>query len=283
MRYARRLARILLVVAACAASSLASAQQRPLVTEDPEPIGDGRVLVEAGVETGVDVFYPVSGLRGDQMSVPVGLSFGFGSIAELQIDSGYQRLSIQSRESAPLGSRVPPDLTRTSDVIDAVVATKVRVVSEGQRRPAIGIRFATRLPNASNESGLGTDTTNFFAALLVGKTTGSLRIVGNAGIGILTSPRVGSVQEDALVASLSVARAFTEGFEIVGELAAQRVLFADEPPVGAEPRGALRAAARYTRGRWRVDGGLVVGVTRQDPDIGFTAGLTLVGNVFRGP
>ena len=28
----------------------ASAQQRPLVTEDPEPIGAGRVLIEGGID-----------------------------------------------------------------------------------------------------------------------------------------------------------------------------------------------------------------------------------------
>jgi hypothetical protein len=39
----------------------ASAQQRPLVTEDPETIGAGRVLVEAGVDWGRNATYPASG------------------------------------------------------------------------------------------------------------------------------------------------------------------------------------------------------------------------------
>ncbi len=30
----------------------AEGQQRPLVTQDPEVIGDGRLLIETGVETG---------------------------------------------------------------------------------------------------------------------------------------------------------------------------------------------------------------------------------------
>ena len=42
----------------------ASAQQRPLVTEDPEPIGAGRVLIEGGLDVAHNEQYPVSGLKG---------------------------------------------------------------------------------------------------------------------------------------------------------------------------------------------------------------------------
>jgi len=38
------------VLLACACARSASAQQRPLVTEDPETIGGGRLLVEAGID-----------------------------------------------------------------------------------------------------------------------------------------------------------------------------------------------------------------------------------------
>ena len=41
------------------------------------------------------------------------------------------------------------------------------VLSETTGRPAVGLRFATKLPNATNESGLGLDTTDFYASLLV--------------------------------------------------------------------------------------------------------------------
>ena len=63
------------------------AQQRPLLTEDPETIGAGRVLLEGGVEYDDDAVYPVSGLRGDLLRLPlVGVSIGISSIAEIQID-----------------------------------------------------------------------------------------------------------------------------------------------------------------------------------------------------
>src|SRR5438034_29341 len=76
----------------------ATAQQRPLVAEDPEPVGAGRILLEGGVDFLHDQQYPVSGLAGNLWRVPtLGVSVGISSIAELQIDGGlYSHLSISS-------------------------------------------------------------------------------------------------------------------------------------------------------------------------------------------
>lgn len=257
----------------------ALAQQRPLVTEDPEVIGQGRLLVEAGVETAANITYPVSGLVGHRVALPLGVSFGLGPSAELQIDSGANRLSIDRRIRGPLDSRVPADITRTSDVLDVVVATKIKVLSESTHRPAVGVRFATQLPNASNERGVGQDTLNFFASVLFAKTSGSYRVVGNAGVGLLSDVLEGSLQHDAFIGSVSVARAITSAFEVAGEFAGQKVLFADIPPIGAEPRGVFRAAARWTRGGWRVDAGILAGVTEREPDVGVSLGFTWVAQV----
>jgi hypothetical protein len=259
----------------------ASAQQRPLTTQDPEVIGDGRVLAEAGVETGTNAWYPLSGLRGDRFAVPVGICLGLGRFAELQLDTGYNWLGIDSREDAPLAFRVPPDITRTSDIIDVTVATKLRVLSEGKHRPSIGVRFETRLPNASNESGLGLDTTDFYFSILAGKTIGSFRIVGNAAIGILGNPLVATIQSDAFRGSLSVAHAVTRTVDIVGEVSGQSVWFATVPPPGAEPLGEVRTGVRYTRGSLRFDGGMLFGFTERSPDVGVIAGVTLVRQAFK--
>ena len=145
-----------------------AAQQRPLVTEDPEPIGAGRVLIEGGLDYAHNQDYPVSGLKGNLWRVPtIGLSVGLSSIAELQIDGGpFDRLDIGERRAAPLSSLLTVTGTTTHDVEDLVVATKIRLLSESAGRPAIGIRFATKLPNASNESGLGLDTIPGFTMLM---------------------------------------------------------------------------------------------------------------------
>ena len=84
---------------ALALAAPAAAQQRPLVTEDPETIGSGLILFEGGFDLGQEIFYPVSGLQGDLLRLPtLGLSFGLSSIAELQIDGGiYNRLKVTDR------------------------------------------------------------------------------------------------------------------------------------------------------------------------------------------
>jgi hypothetical protein len=269
-----------LLLAVCTATA-ALAQQRPLVTEDPETIGLGLVLIEGGFDVQRSVAYPASGLEGNLLRLPtVGVSFGISSIAELQIDGGlYNRLSVTKRESAPLSNLLDFTGDRTSDVEDITVATKIRVAAETAGRPAVGVRFATRLPNASNESGLGLDTTDFYASVLVGKTVQSVRVVGNAGLGILGEPTNGNSQNDVFTYGVSFARAVREGIEVVGEINGRLDTRKGDPPVGTESRGAFRVGGRITRGTVRVDGGIILGLTSRDPSIGVTAGLTWV---FRG-
>ena len=138
-------------------SRRADAQQRPLVTEDPETIGSGLVLIEAGVDYARDILYPVSGLTGHLLRLPtLGISFGVSSIAEIQVDGGiFNRLTVTDRDVAPLSSLVTFTGDETHTVEDLVIGTKVRLLSETEGRPAIGLRFATKLPNANSESGLG--------------------------------------------------------------------------------------------------------------------------------
>jgi hypothetical protein len=257
----------------------ASAQQRPLVTEDPETIGTGNVLLEAGFDVEHSVEYPVFGLEGNLLRAPtLGVSFGFSSILELQIDGGfYTRLNVTSREDAPLSPLLDFDGDSTHDVQDLVVATKIRLVPEAAGRPGFGIRLATKLPFAGNDSGLGLETMDFHVTALVGKTARSVRVVGNVGLGMLSDPLAGNEQDRVLLYGVSVARALQQGFEFVSEINGRlSTRDDDDQPTGTESRSALRVGARLTRGTVRVDGGLIVGLTSRDPSFGFTAGLTYV-------
>jgi len=182
--------RFVFVLAILAAAPSAFAQQRPLVTEDPETIGAGRILFEGGVDWANDAHYPASGLQGNLLRIPtLGLSFGISSIAEFQLDGGlHDRLSISQRDpNAPLAYLLTATGASTSDFSDIVVGTKIRVLAETAGRPALGVRFATKLPTASNESGLGTDSMDFSMALLGAKTVQSIR------------GKVGSVGSDAVL------------------------------------------------------------------------------------
>jgi hypothetical protein len=214
----------------------------------------------------------------------IGVSFGISSIAEIQLDGGlYNRLRISERNEAPLADMVTATGDSTHSVEDIVIATKVRLVPEGVAHPAIGFRFATRLPNASNESGIGLDTTDFFATLLFGKTIQSIRIVGNGGLGILGDPTRGDRQNDVVVYGVSMARAVTQAAEFVGEIVGRLDVRNGDPPPGTESRGIFRVGTRYTIGGWRGDASVFIGLTSNDPTVGVGAGFTYVFNAFSVP
>jgi len=267
------------------AAAPAAAQQRPLMTEDPETIGAGLVLIEGGIDYARDYFFTASGLQGNLLRIPaLGASIGVSSIAEVQIDGAlYQRLTVTDRRPAPLAHMLDFDGESTTGIDDIVVATKIRVLAEAAGRPAFGVRFATKLPNASNESGLGLDTTDFLATVLVGKTIQSTRVVGNIGVGLLGDPTRGDRQNDVLLYGISIARALAQGFEVVGEVNGRADTRAGDPPPGTESRAAMRLGTRYTRGTARVDAGLIIGMTSRDPSIGFTIGATYVFKGFTIP
>ena len=267
------------------AATTASAQQRPLTTEDPETIGAGRVLVEAGFDFAVEADYPVSGLEGHLFRFPlIGISVGVSSIAEIQIDGGFfNHLAIKERSVAPLSDMVTATGDSTSSVEDIVIGAKIRLVPEGTSHPAFGFRFATKLPNASNESGLGLDTTDFFASILVGKTVRSIRVVGNGGFAILGDPTRGDRQNDVVTYGLSLARAISDAAELVGEVNGRQDVRNGDPPPGTGSRSILRLGTRYTIGGWRGDAGVFIGPTSDDPNLGVGAGFTYVFNAFSGP
>jgi hypothetical protein len=276
---------LLITVIMSLAAGTAFSQQRPLVTEDPETVGAGRVLVEGGIEYAHDATYPVSGLQGQLVRLPlVGLSIGVSSIAEIQIDqASFSHLSITGRRRAPLSDLVTATGSSTTDADDLLIGAKIRIAPEGTTRPAFGFRFATKLPNAGNESGLGLDTTDFFASVLAAKTTESVRIVGNLGLGILGDPTNGNRQNDVVTYGVSFARAITNEAEVVGEINGRANTRAAGPLPGTESRSIARMGLRYTRGGWRADGAVLIGATNNDPGIGVTAGFTYVFTAFQIP
>jgi hypothetical protein len=151
------------------------------------------------------------------------------------------------------------------------------------RRPAFAFRFATRLPNANNETAIGLDTTDFYASIIAGKTVQSIRVVGNLGLGILGDPVIGNRQNDVTLYGLSFARALTDQAEVVGEINGWINTRNGVPPPGTDSRGIVRLGGRYTIGAWRADAAILFGVTARDPGFGFAAGATYVFKAFNVP
>jgi hypothetical protein len=274
---------VLAITIVVALARPSAAQQRPLVTEDPEPIGAGRVLIEGGIDAAHNQEYPASGLKGNLWRLPtLGVSVGLSSIVELQVDGGlHDQLTITERKAAPLAGLLTVTGTSTHDVEDVVIATKIRLLQETAGRPAIGIRLGTKLPTASTESGLGLGTTDFYGSLLGAKTVQSIRVVGNLGVAILSDPTSGNRHTQALTYGASLARAVTQSAELVGELNGRLSTGTAFP--GTESRGTLKLGGRYTQGPIRFDAGVFFGLTSIDPTIGVTAGFTYVFNAFTIP
>ena len=273
---ARALALAVLLPVLCAAP--AAGQQRPLLTEDPESIGSGMMLLEGGFEYTWEQPYPVSGLRGHRLRAPMlGVSFGVSSIAEVQIDGiSYQRLRVLERGRGPLSALVNVSGDAAQDMEDLVVGTKVRLIPETDVSPSFALRFATRLPNAGNESGLGVDSMAFFNTLLVGKSIGPARILANVGLGILSDPLRGDRQNDVVMYGVSVARALNPFTEVVAEVNGHANTRRGTPPPGTDTSGHLRAGVRYRLGPLRIDGAVISGLTSRDGKFGVTAGLTWI-------
>jgi hypothetical protein len=281
-----RLRSALALFAILISAAPAAAQQRPLATEDPEPIGAGRILLEGGIDFSTDNVYPTSGLSGDLLRFPtLGVSIGISSIAELQIDGGlYNNLSISGFDpAAPLADLLTVSGDSAHDVENITVSTKIRVLAEAPGRPALAVRFATKLPNGENETGITLDTFDFAATLLGAKTIQSVRIVGNVGLGILSDPTNADHQNDVLLYGASFARAITDRAEFVGEVNGRWSTRSGGPFPGTESRSLLNLGGRYTVGSLRIDGQLFFGLTTFDPTIGVGAGFTYVFTAFQVP
>lgn len=260
-------------------SGTAHAQQRPLVTEDPETIGTGRILLEGGFSFESDQAFPANVIEGDVRRLgSFGASVGISPTAEIQIDGGLlQRLDVTARPLLAPGVIVPFEIgPHTSGFEDLIVATKIRLAAESASRPALGVRFGTKLPTAAPEKGIGLGTTDFFASFLLAKTVQSVRTVGNVGLIVLGNPETPRDSATALGFGVSVARALTNEFEVVGELNGRLTPFEKIVPRGLESRGVFRLAGRYTYAMLRLDFGLLAGLTTRDPSFGISAGATYV-------
>jgi hypothetical protein len=267
-----------LLVAPLAAGALASplvAQTRPIRTADPDPLPHGRFAIEMGVEWLDEVSFPLSGLEGDLLRAPaIAFRLGLGGLAEFQVAGGLDLLFIDDRRPAPFADMVQVDGDLSHDIYDPVVATKVRLQRETERWPSMGLRVATRLPSASNKSGLGTDTTDFFLWVMAAKTLGRARLLANLGLGVLAVPTRGDRQNDVLMYGLAAERPLSERWTLALEVNGRTDRSSGETPEGTEDMGQARFAARWSAGAIALDGGLIAGLHGPEPNIGATVGMS---------
>ncbi len=267
----------------------ALAQQRPLITEDVETVKPGSVRFEAGFDFLQDKNYPVSGLNGDLTRLGVvSLTFGLAPNVEVETGGVIRNFLSVNRQYRP--SAVPLNLSQaansTHDAGDFYLATKIKLRNETRRAPSVGFRFGAELPNSNQSRGIGLNQTNFFAAALVARSFGRVRVTGNLGLGILSSPIDASgnispfTQNDVLLYGLAASFRYNERLTLLGEVNG-RYSTRKNAPLGTESDGAARIGARIRAAglMWDVAG--IRGLYRNSERSGVSFGVSYEASLFQ--
>ena len=255
------------VILSLAFARAAAAQPRPLPTESVEGPGAGNIALQTSVDYAPGVRFTLSGLGGDLWRVGlVRIDVGLSDAASFDLNGGVRdHLTITSRTPA-----VFTDLLRlsnpsaTGDFDDIVVGTKIRVVDQGHGNPAIGVRVATRLPNAKHRSGLGQNTTDFYGSVIFERSLRAFLAIGNLGYGILGDPLNSHRTVGSFLYSVELRQQLSHSVSLVERLDGRTG--PREP--GLEPRSIARAGVLWTRAAWWVETDGTVGLTERDGRVG---------------
>lgn len=274
-----------LLVAAAAIS--ASAQQRPLLTDDIDITPQGAFELGVGVDFIQNAKFPLSGLRGDLTRVgDIRVKTGLSSNVEIQIEGTLQNyLAINS--AGP--SAIPLSFTgnSTNDFDDFTMSTKVKLFNETKNLPAIGIKFGFQMPNTDQARGIGTNQINIFSKVIVQKRFGKragktplVNVYGNLGLGILNAPLANFTQNDILLYGLAGIFRVNERINIVSEINGRQNTRSSPIPLGTESLSQFRIGTQIKASGLRFDSAALFGLTKDSPRSGFVFGVTYVSPTF---
>jgi hypothetical protein len=257
-------------------ASSVSAQQRPLRSPDAEVLPPGTMRFQVGFDFLQDVEYPLSGLSGDLTSVAVlGFRTSVGRMVELQMEGAVRSFLSVSRQ---VPSFVSPQLTTsnsTNDFGDISIFTKVRLWSEGARRPAFAFRFGYQMPTTNQVRGIGTNTSNLFTEVILQKHIGKLNLFGSIGVGILESPTANFTQNDVFLYGFGFLYPVHRRVNLLAEVYGRHSTRAISTDLlGTESRGQARFGLQILAGGFQWDFAGIAGLTNQSPRSGFTFGLS---------
>ena len=267
------------VLALITLSFTASAQQRPLITEDVDIIPPGTLRIEAGLDFMQSVKYPVSGINGDLTRVGViGVNIGMGPNVEFQIEGVAQNvLSINSRGPSAIPLNLAPGTNSTNDTGDFTLWAKFKLRNETERGPSLGFRFGVGLPNSSQGTGIGLNQTNAYGQILLGKKFGQdgrFNTFGNLGIAILTAPSELFSQNDVFTYGAAGIFRINKQFSIAGEVNGRANTRPGNGPLGTESQSEARLGMQIRASGLRFDFAGTKGLTSFSPNSGFTVGVT---------
>jgi hypothetical protein len=279
MLRANLILRAILTVTLLAMGSLASAQQRPLITEDVDIIPPGTLRIEGGLDFMQGAKFPVSGITGDLTRVGViGVNIGMGPNVEFQIEGVARNvLSINSRGVSAIPLGLAPGANSATDTGDFTLWAKFKLRNETKRGPSLGFRFGVGLPNSSQGTGIGLNQTNAYGSLLFGKKFGQdgrFNTFGNLGIAILTAPTQLFSQNDVLTYGMAGIFRINKQFSVAGEVNGRANTRPGSGPLGTESQSEARLGMQIRASGLRFDFAGIKGLTNFSPNSGFTVGVT---------
>ncbi len=259
------------------------AQQRPLLTEDVEIIKPGMIRIETGFEFLQKQTFPLSGLRGDVTRIAdTRLSFGLAPNVEFQVEWTPQTfLSIKNRSATPLSLKLGANASDTNSVGDATLWMKIKVRNESARLPSLGFRFGMQLPNSDETRGIGTNTTNVFGMVTIGKKFDGekVNLFGNLGVGILQTPLSNFSQNDVLLYGLASIYKVNDNLNLVGEVNGRHST-RKRAPLGTEDLSQARLGAQIRALGVRFNAAGVFGLSTNAPKTGVVVGITYDWDAF---
>lgn len=256
-------AAVLLFLAGTAA---AGGTSLPLKTESAETLPGRALVLEASLDAEQTPHIRYHSPEGYRVLGPVlGLRYGLADRVELQFSGPVQVWAY------------PTAGGKRSEVGDFSLWTKWHAVRERERRPAFALRWGVKLPNASDQSDLGTDEVDFHLQGLAGKTLGAWRLDAHLGLGILGDPTQYAIQNDVMTYGVAATRRLNDAWSVANEFE------------GSTGKGYLPG---YTMGRWggawEPDGGpwryfaaVTRGITALSPDWGVRFGAARTFNFAR--
>jgi hypothetical protein len=258
----------------------ASAQQRPLLTEDVDIIPPGTLRIEAGIDFVQNAKFPLSGLTGDLTRVGViGINVGLSPNVEFQINGVVQNiLSVNSITiPPPIPLELASGVTSTNDTGDFTLSTKIKLRNETRYGPSLGFRFGVTLPNSNEARGVGPNQINAYGTILIGKKfghQGRVNTFGNLGLGILTAPVDRFTQNDVLLYGIAGIIRLNQHINFAGEISGRANTRSGGAPLGTEPLSEARIGMQIKASGLRFDFAGIAGLTDFSPRSGVTFGVT---------
>lgn len=248
-----------------AAAGRASAQTRPLATEEARTAAAGTIVLEAGAQALSDEPNFLTGAPRDRWDGPeVRLVFSPADTVELDVEW-----------TARVGARGDPDFGDVSDFGDVALRAKVRVAGRSDGPGAVALRFGVVLPETSFGNGLGPNALRTFAQVLATRDVGPAAVHLDAGLALHDEPLRAHEQRDLLAYGVAVTWPIAR-ITLVGEVAG----LAGRGSPGADARSEARAGARVGRGLLAGDVAVRRGLGRAAGRWGITAGVSWT---LRGP